>query len=984
MSATCRPFNTSPSTITKWRHVKEILTEISEAPSDRWLDICNTFKEKYEKLPLDYLNQINPRVKESNKAGLNRLFSRAVLNFNANNPIKAQPALIFRDHYKKPLFLAPEIAIHLDIHPDKVIVTTALKLTRKSNDNSLILDCKDQKVLSVSINGTVLPKSAYSATKREIIIFQVPAESSFDVTTVCEINPYRNKSGAGMHQSGKHLTTQCESESASLIFPTLDRPDVMSVMTTTITADPNLYPLMISNGDLVKSTDLPDGRKTVVYHDNVPKSSYLFAAVLGNFDSVEGTFTTKKGRIVQLRILVEPGHRERAFFALKALKESMKREEEKFGRVYNHNTLTCVAMDEFNAGAMENTTLIIFNALRLLIDKNSGTDSQYRNIFHVILHEYCHNWRGNLVAIRDFSEVALKEAFTDWSSVVIEEDYFGEEYARIDQILQLQDRAIPMMKSEAGHPPIVNSYNDSFSIYDAITYIWTREIFRAMARYIETFVSGGARATLDHYFKTYKGKSVTFNELLTSANKILEPYGKNMDQFKEWFHQQGVPTVEAKFEQNKELGKAVIRLKQSNIHPKTKEAGAPLAIPFSYELIDKNGNVHTPRENLIFDKEELVIELDTSQEDLIPIFMHGYSAPVTLQFPYTLEQSALIALHSNDVYCRWKARQEYSVEAFKEAMDRSSKQNYDFSDLVSFYKKALHSDTLSLVAKSQLLTFPSLSQLAERLNCYDFQTLDGCRKAFVQQMTKHCESELLHLYHNIPQARVFEPSREQMGQRQIRNTCLQLLVALDPSGHGSTAWMQYLGNRKSVHTPSSNFTEAYGAFFALVVNNTNFKTQALQDFYHDWKTDKTVFNYWLMARVSGECTVDQLKEITMSFRIDDDQNVGYDATNPNHIRSLNATFIANSARFHDPKGEGYEYIVDEILRVGSFNPTVAHNYLFMPASIDFALLPEHQQHLFANQLVRLLGNDSPSQTREAAAKLLESYHNRFPKEGASS
>lgn len=71
-------------------------------------------------------------------------------------------------------------------------------------------------------------------------------------------------------------------------------------------------------------------------------------------------------------------------------------------------------------------------------------------------------------------------------------------------------------------------------------------------------------------------------------------------------------------------------------------------------------------------------------------------------------------------------------------------------------------------------------------------------------------------------------------------------------------------------------------------------------------------------------------------------------------------------------------VCDEILRVGSFNDTVAHNYLFLPASVDFEFLPELQQHLFASQLERLLGNDSPSQTRKAASMLMESYHKRFP------
>lgn len=965
------PAVSSPGVTIEPKVLTYALTMIAQVESDKWSEFVVKFKSEYNTKPLTFLNQHKAQIKSSDNVQLNQLFRRAVINLNENQKKQAEPALIFRHQYTPPPYLIPKAHVRFDVEAQKVLVTTTLQVKRNSNQESLILDCKDQKVLAIFINGNLLPKEAYRATKREIIIFGVPAEGYFTVETKCEIDPFTNDSGTGMYKSGKHLTTQCEAQDASRIFPTLDRPDVMTAFTTEITVDPKQYPVVISNGDLLEQM-FHSGRSTYTYEDLVPKPCYLFASVLGTFESIEDTFMTLHDSIVKLKILVEPGQKERGKFALEALKASMKLEETKFGRVYNHGTLTCVAMDQFNAGAMENTTLIIYNSTRLLVDKDSGNDQQYRDVFHVIAHEYCHNWRGNLVVIRDFFEVALKEAFTDWCSMLIQEDFFGEEYSRIDQILALQNKAFPQMKSETGqgHPLKVHSYDSSDSIYDQITYTYGREVFRAFARFLDTYVPGGSRLALDDYFTTNKGKAVTFEALLASGNKILASQDKDLKQFEQWFEQQGVPTVRAHFEHNQETGKCTFTFTQSNIHPETKKNQPPLPIPFSFELIGADGKVHLPRKNIILEKSKEAFELDVGYEDLTPVFMHGYSAPVILNYPYTLEQLAVIALHSNDVYCKWKAGQDYSTEAIKTIMVSGTKIS---GELVPFYRKALKSDNLSNIAKSQLLHLPSLKDLAQSLGCFDFELLNTARSALLKELTKHCKDILVDLYTNLPKAETYQPTPEQMGIRDLRNTCLQLLVADDPQNFEIKAWEQYTGNRQSQTSPSRNFTDAYAAFSALVENNTEFKGEALKFFYEDWNRDKMVFNNWLSAQCSGKCNVEELQNLTKAFEREGDTIKGFDEKNPNHLRSIYRTFIENSLYFHKPDGSGYRFIVDAILKIGQFNQSVSHNYIFSEAISTFTNLPPQQQELFAKELSRLLCNESPSQTREAVSKLLESY-----------
>src|SRR5690606_5339530 len=102
-----------------------------------------------------------------------------------------------------------------------------------------------------------------------------------------------------------------------------DRPDVLAKFTTRIEADQK-YPVLLSNGNLIESGDLPpplssplqegggqEGgggkRHYSVWRDPFPKPCYLFALVAGDLTHIHDTFKTMSGRTVDLYIYVRPG-----------------------------------------------------------------------------------------------------------------------------------------------------------------------------------------------------------------------------------------------------------------------------------------------------------------------------------------------------------------------------------------------------------------------------------------------------------------------------------------------------------------------------------------------------------------------------------------------------------------------------------------------------------------------------------------------------
>ena len=76
--------------------------------------------------------------------------------------------------------------------------------------------------------------------------------------------------------------TQCEAQGFRRITYFLDRPDVMASFSTSIEADREHYPVLLSNGNRTHEEELPDGRHRVRWEDPWKKPSYLFALVAGD------------------------------------------------------------------------------------------------------------------------------------------------------------------------------------------------------------------------------------------------------------------------------------------------------------------------------------------------------------------------------------------------------------------------------------------------------------------------------------------------------------------------------------------------------------------------------------------------------------------------------------------------------------------------------------------------------------------------------
>ncbi|BAT06721.1 Os08g0562700, partial [Oryza sativa Japonica Group] len=259
-------------------------------------------------------------------------------------------------------------------------------------------------------------------------------------------------------KSTGNFCTQCEAEGFRKITYFQDRPDVMATYTCRIEADKTLYPVLLSNGNLIEQGDLEGGKHYALWEDPFKKPSYLFALVAGQLDCREDSFTTCSGRKVTLRIWTPGQDLAKTAHAMYSLKAAMKWDEEVFGLEYDLDLFNIVVVPDFNMGAMENKSLNIFQSRLVLASPETATDGDYAAILGVVGHEYFHNWTGNRVTCRDWFQLTLKEGLTVFRDQEFSSDLGCRTVKRIADVSKLRTYQFPQDAGPMAHPIRPHSY----------------------------------------------------------------------------------------------------------------------------------------------------------------------------------------------------------------------------------------------------------------------------------------------------------------------------------------------------------------------------------------------------------------------------------------------------------------------------------------------------------------------------------------------
>jgi len=394
----------------------------------------------------------------------------------------AQARTTYLKDYQPPAFTIESTQLRFDLHEDHASVESILLFRRNQREgeptsDSLVLHGSHLLLVALQLDGKQLNQTDYLLDDESLTISGLSellgrAPDHFELRCETRIEPQNNTALEGLYKSKKMFCTQCEAEGFRRITYYLDRPDVMSTFTTTIVADKEKYPVLLSNGNRIASGEVENdsSRHWVTWEDPFKKPSYLFALVAGDLVSMDDSFTTVSGRDISLQIFVEEKDLDKIDHAMTSLKNAMRWDEEVYGRKYDLDIFMIVAVDDFNMGAMENKGLNIFNTSCVLANPKTTTDFSFQRVEAVVAHEYFHNWSGNRVTCRDWFQLSLKEGFTVFRDSEFSADMGSRTVKRVEDVAFLKTVQFAEDAGPMAHSVRPDSYMEISNFYTVTIY----------------------------------------------------------------------------------------------------------------------------------------------------------------------------------------------------------------------------------------------------------------------------------------------------------------------------------------------------------------------------------------------------------------------------------------------------------------------------------------------------------------------------------
>jgi len=906
--------------------------------------------------------------------------------------VETAPKPIHLKDYRPPHYWVSTVDLHFDLHDEfaRVTAKTAFFRNRDAMAAPLTLHGEQLKLERIAVNGRALDASEYVVTDDQLTLVSPP--ESFVLETVVVIEPQKNFSCEGLYKSDGMFCTQCEAESFRRITYFLDRPDVMATYTVTIEADEAKSPILLANGNLVSQRSLGGGRHQAVWSDLHKKPCYLFALVAGDLGVLEDAFITRSGREVKLRIFARRGLEDRCRHAMDSLKRAMKWDEDTYGLEYDLDIFMIVVVGEFNMGAMENKGLNIFNANYILANPQTATDKDYDSILSVVGHEYFHNWTGNRVTCRDWFQLSLKEGLTVFRDQRFSGEMGSEAVKRIEEIIRLRTHQFAEDAGPMAHPIRPQSYISIDNFYTMTIYEKGAEVIRM----IETIVGrNGFRKGMDKYFELFDGQAVTTEDFVR-AMEIAN--GVDLTQFKNWYDQAGTPVI--KVTANHDPAKAIytVTIEQSCAPSPGQPEKRPYHIPVAVGLLGPGGtdlplqleletaarpfvtgplaaptqpmaeplsksttgchngdhtlvlHVREPRQSFTFTnvKERPVLSL-----------LRNFSAPVRVEFDHSDDELAFIMANDSDTFSRWEAAQTLTVRTTQELVTdfQSGRPLRVPENLAAAFGPLLNDESLDPAFVSFILALPAEQYIGQFFKTIDIDAIHEAREHLIREISRAHRTRLLAIYESLAKKRTDGTTGARAaGERALRSRVLEYIAMSDEPAHLELAVRQ--------RREAKNMTDELGALHALNRTLSPLRRQALDEFHAKWKDEPLVINKWLSTQAVAPVK-NALAEVK---RLAEDPV--FDRNNPNKIFSLYIAFgMFNLVRFHDPSGEAYRFIADQIMDIDSRNPQVAAR--LMSTFNQWRRFDPKRQELMKGELSRILAKPGlSSNVFEVASKTL--------------
>ncbi|ACT96079.1 Peptidase M1 membrane alanine aminopeptidase [Dyadobacter fermentans DSM 18053] len=344
----------------------------------------------------------------------------------------------------------------------------------------------------------------------------------------------------------RQVWTQGETEGSSCWFPTIDAPNQKFTQDIYITVDSTYKTL--SNGLLVGQEEGKKGTRTDHWKQTLPHAPYLAMIAVGDFTVAKDMMPNG----LELSYYVEPKYGADAHAIFGRTPEMMGFFTNVFGVEYPWEKYAQIAVRDFVAGAMENTTATVHeegvqNDARSLVDGNSDA---------VIAHELAHHWFGDYVTAEEWGQLPLNESFANYAEYLWSEYNDGRFEADWGNLQEMKEY---LAESETKQVPMIRYfYKDRENMFDAHSYAKGGRILHMLRSLVgdDAFF-----AALQHYLKAHAFGTAEIDDLRNSFEKIT---GQDLNWFfDQWFHKPGHPVLKIDQQYVAAQGKVILKVKQA-------------------------------------------------------------------------------------------------------------------------------------------------------------------------------------------------------------------------------------------------------------------------------------------------------------------------------------------------------------------------------------------------------------------------------------
>ncbi|RVE44190.1 hypothetical protein evm_011145 [Chilo suppressalis] len=525
------------------------------------------------------------------------------------------------------------------IREAEVITTTAIPITATSEQNISETTVQsvtepaipkiDTQVTHSSVRNIKIVSITEATGDRLILKLESTLSTNIDYTLQLTFGGQISNSLTGFYKSTytdskdvvkKLGVTQFEPTSARSAFPCFDEPAFKAMFEISIAHPDNIT--VLSNMKVSTQEAISDepGWKWTHFERSVNMSTYLVAYFLSDFGSLETSYLSKDNITKAIRIWTRPDLINKAKYALDITPKLLSYYEDVFGVPYALDKVDLVAVPDFSSGAMENWGLITFRETTLLFDEVDGVPREKQNVAIDIAHELAHQWFGNLVTMRWWTDLWLNEGFATYIEYV-GVDYIEPKWNMFESFVR--DK-MDLLRSDAlkNTSPVSRKVIDASEIsqkFDEISYNKGANLIRMLNHTIseELFHKG-----LVIYLNDWKYTNAEENDLWEAMSKATSDAAPLKDLsvvefMNTWTRQAGYPVLNVS--RDYETGHVEIRqrLFTSAKEPYSNMLEQIWHIPISYATVDSPTSEWTTKPKLWLKQRTQVVQLPINSSEAL-------------------------------------------------------------------------------------------------------------------------------------------------------------------------------------------------------------------------------------------------------------------------------------------------------------------------------------------------------------------------------